>query len=294
MTINKLYLFVFLIVNEICPSLLQTCPTYEYLPTNNLSPCTGCLKLIPAGYYVSSCCSTYFNTAVYPCPPGTSGASAPIDAYSYCTNPSYANSLNPLCYPCLLGTYSNGSGLTSCIGCPAGTTSTGSGAQSCTGCGYGTYAPTQGSTIGGTCLFCWFGTYGPTKGLTSCLVCTAGTYMSTTSASACLKCQGACPPGVNGGCDPISGAVSCSGSCSATTLSSPGTWNTGAFLQCQPCTSQCAVGSNISQMCTLSSNSICSPCVAGTAYVNLPANYTSSLSAAYAVCIALCSTCIFY
>jgi hypothetical protein len=125
-----------------------------------------------------------------------------------------------ICSPCVPGTYSNATNMTSCLQCGTGKFS-GNEASNCTECEAGTFSAVNGSA---TCIGCEAGKYSSESGASACRKCPAGKYnpdtLGNNNSSKCVDCAAGTYSNASG----IADAASClqcpdnSGSPSGSTL----------------------------------------------------------------------------
>ncbi len=91
-------------------------------------------------------------------------------------------------YQCQIGTYSNSTGLTSCISCDSGSVTSLIGSTSCTICGVGTYTLINIQSEAQYCQSCEIGKYQDLSGKTFCNLCAIGKYQNLQSQTFCYDC----------------------------------------------------------------------------------------------------------
>ena len=88
------------------------------------------------------------------------------------------------CWPCVSGTFSNDTDMTSCLQCGVGKFS-GDGSSTCTECEAGKFAAFKAAA---RCVECEAGTYSSEPGATGCARCAAGKYLSVSGADSEANC----------------------------------------------------------------------------------------------------------
>ena len=101
---------------------------------------------------------------------------------------------NSSCSKCPAGQYNTGTGNTGCSQCPAGSFSSGTGNTTCTKCPAGQFNTGTGNS---SCSQCPAGQFNTGTGNTSCSQCPAGSYSVGTGNSECTSCPSGstCPAG---------------------------------------------------------------------------------------------------
>ena len=102
-------------------------------------------------------------------------------SYTQCSVGFYQDSIQFLCNPCPIGTYSAYSGSTACLSCPVGTIAPMTNQSSCQLCRAGTIYSNN------ACASCPIGT-SSTSGASVCSTCTAPAYQAMAGSSSCDVC----------------------------------------------------------------------------------------------------------
>ena len=131
--------------------------------------CTQCLPL----HYLVDYSGTVPFCSPNRCPPGM-----------------YSDENNK-CFPCLEGTFNDGtnaSPLNSCLDCLTGYFNPSKNQSACIACPKGTFLKTQRATSASQCSLCPISTYGDNEGRsTDCTNCPTGTFNLATGQEACMS-----------------------------------------------------------------------------------------------------------
>jgi hypothetical protein len=203
-------------------SACRKCPAGKYLNSEGNDDETDCVACV-GGNVTSLPGSTSILNCV--CLPGFVGSPASgircTVTDTVCPRGTYLElGESRICSPCVPGTYSNATNMTSCLQCGTGKFS-GNEASNCTECEAGTFSAVNGSA---TCIGCEAGKYSSESGASACRKCPAGKYnpdtLGNNNSSKCVDCAAGTYSNASG----IADAASClqcpdnSGSPSGSTL----------------------------------------------------------------------------
>jgi hypothetical protein len=248
--------------SEAGASACRKCPAGKYLNSEGNDDETDCVACVGDNVTSLPGSISIFNCV---CLPGFVGSPASgigcTVTDTVCPRGTYLELRESrICSPCVPGTYSNATDMTSCLQCgtgkfsgnkasnctecEAGTFSAVNGSATCIGCEAGKFSDAVGASLASTCVDCRAGKYSAADASTVCINCTAGKFSDAVGASVASTCAD-CGAGKYSAADASTFCTNCT---AGTYSNASGIAHAASCLQC-PDNSGSTSGSTLVDKC---------------------------------------------